>query len=632
MLLELDRPLEALAPPPGLTLGSLHRVPAQGLQAARHCTGYATPAFLRECAAGSHPEILRFEIGLPIVAPVSATQPLQPLDAGLALDGVFAPVLAVIDDGLPIVHPALLDPSGAPRCLALWDQDGPPLEGGLLDYGRLLSRPVVAQALRAHAPATGVPRDDGRIYEHLGLPRLRRRWTHGSAVLGLAALGAARPPGPVPHFIGVHLPRRTTDDTSGLSLGVHVLDALHFVLKQAEASAGRARMHPGAVVVNLSFGRFAGAHDGSGLLSAAIDELIELRNRAGLPIAVVLPAGNGHLSRGHARGELAPGASRRLTWRIQPDDRTPSFVELWPATPSEHGRADAGTRLASLTVTLHPPTGAACGPVGAGWQAVLADAAGGPIATVHHLRSGAAGDGPMVLLAVAPTFALDATTPTAPAGCWSIELRNDGADPLPIAAWIQRDDRFAGSALGGRPSRFEDTDYQRFDALGRPLDTDPPGSSAWVSRADTINPIATGRHAVVVGAREAATGRASPYSAAGAARPPQLTAVADAAATRPGILSHGTRAGSRVRANGTSLAAPQVARWLLEQVPRAPAAPGATVAPGGPPPWPPGPDWARQAVAQRLGPPQGVAAEPVPPPVDAGRGGAAALPSAADHP
>jgi hypothetical protein len=601
--------------PQGLELGALYHEPAQGLGGARFCTGHATPAFLRAVAQGHHAKLVRrFEIGLPVVA-LKDRRPEQKQSAmpGLVQE-VFPPVLAVIDDALPVAHPALIDASGAPRCLALWDQEGASTPGAVPDYGRVTTGRDIAQALAGRRPPSGLPTDTGRVHDALGLTRLRRSWTHGSAVLGVAALGLARPPGPVPPFIGVSLPRRTTDDTSGLSLAVHVLDALHFVLRRAEDAAQAARKLPGAVVVNLSFGRFAGAHDGSGMLSAAIDELIALRNAEGLPLAVVLPAGNGHLSRGHARGELAPGASHALAWRIQPDDRTPSFVELRPDITAGAEGAAPDARATGLAVTLRSPAGVECGPVAVDEQAVMRDAEGRAIATVTHLSRSAAGDGPMVLVAVAPTFSLGSAAPTAPSGRWSIRLDNGGALPLRIAAWIQRDDRFAGASLGGRPSYFEDDAYRRFDVRGRPLDTDPPGSTAWVSRTDTINPIATGRYPVVVGARDAATGRASPYSAAGAGRPPQLTAVADESRARPGIATRGTHAGSRVRANGTSLAAPQVARWLLERAP-APAAPGATRIEA---------TWAREVVAKGLGAARSVAPQPAP---ASARGGAAALPS-----
>jgi hypothetical protein len=602
--------------PAGLTLPARYRRPATGLASARHCTAQASPAFLEAVARGRHADlVVRCEIGLPIGsdgAPAASARPQAPMSVPRAaprtVRGTFPTVLAVIDDGLPIVHPALLDAAGHPKCLALWDPDGTSPSG--VDDGRLLTDAGIAATIGAHPAPVGTPRDDAAVCDALALPRLRRRWTHGSAVLGLAALGRKGDGGPVPPFIGVHLPRRTSDDTSGLSLGVHVLDALHFVLGQAETSATRASQAPGPVVVNLSFGRFAGAHDGSGLLSSAIDELISLRNAAGLPLAVVLPAGNGNLSRGHARGTLAPQALHTLTWRIQPDDRTPSFVELWPTDDAAPGHAD----FSALSVTLRSPDGRVCGPVAADRQAVMRDAAGRTVASVIHLSRSAAGADPMVLVALAPSFSFDAATPTAPAGRWSIDLRNDGAHAMPIGAWIQRDDRFAGSRLGGRQSYFEDAAYLRFDRRGRPLDADPTGTTAWVSRAETINPIATGRYPVVVGARNAVTGRASPYSAASRSRPPQITAIADDSPVSPGIATHGTRAGTWVRASGTSLAAPQVARWLLSRVPSPAAAPCA-----------PAPDWARAAIASILRGPA-VRTSSGTPRIAPERGGAATLP------
>jgi hypothetical protein len=616
VLLELFGTVENVAQAPlpkGLELGALHLEPAAGLGAAKYCTGYATRAFLLAVARGAHRRLVkRFEIGLPIVDP-SDSAGWGPLGVDLLDRGTYPPVLAVIDDGLPVAHPSLIDAQGKPRCLALWDQDGAASQApGLLQYGRLLGRNEIEAALARHPSPAGVPRDEGLVNESLGLHRLRRSWTHGAAVLGLAALGGTTEPGPVPPFIGVNLPRRTSDDTSGLSLGVHALDALHFVLKQADASASAARLSPGAVVVNLSFGRLAGTHDGSGMLASAIDEALELRNAEGLPLAVVLPAGNGHLSRCHARGTLQPGARHTLDWRIQPDDRTPSFVELRPS----------GANVADLTVTLRSPTGECCGPVGPDERLAMHDAAGRPVATVIHCSRSAAGNGPTILLAVAPTFALAPDRPTAAAGPWSIELHNRGAERLRVAAWVQRDDRFAGATLGGRQSYFDDAAYQRFDDRGRVLDEDPAGSVSWVSREETINPIATGRYTVVVGARRATTGEASPYSAASGSHPPQVTAVADDSPARPGIPTHGTRAGTRVRANGTSLAAPQVARWLLDRAP----APAAAGAPNGF-----DPAWARNALAA-LAPPIGPNPLQGRRTIRPDRGGAASLPRPPSRP
>jgi hypothetical protein len=573
VLLELHQtPSQAVSPqatgtlPDGLRLQNRYLASATGLEATRYCTGYATMAVLEDLFAGGHSGLVRrFEIGLPIVPISTADDGDKMHHISLGTSGHHPPVLAVIDDGLPIAHPRLLGPAGQSTCLALWDQDARPASGVLtppgLDYGRFFSAERIGTALGHPGRTPGAPVDDARVYESFGLTRLRRSWTHGSAVLGLAALGAGHTATQAPSFIGVQLPRRTSDDTSGLSLAVHVLDALHFVLDQADAAAARAGQSPGAVVANLSFGRFAGAHDGSGMLCSAIDALLEGRNNAGLPFAVVLPAGNGQLMRGRARSEIPSCETRALTWRIQPDDRTPSFVELWPT------RKDPLT-VSGLSVSLRSPAGVDCGPVGSDQQAVMCDGAGRPIATVIHLSRSAAGDGAMILVAVSPTFTFEpARIPTAPAGSWTITLHNCGAQQVDVDAWIQRDDRFAGAALGGRQSRFEDRDYARFDPLGRPQDEDPKCVTASVRRSETLNPIATGRYPVVVGARTHAPVHASRYSAASVGKPPQVNAVADLSAAHPGIRTLGTRGGPLVRASGTSLAAPQVARWLLNQAP-----------------------------------------------------------------
>jgi hypothetical protein len=120
-----------------------------------------------------------------------------------------------------------------------------------------------------------------------------------------------------------------------------------------------------------------------------------------------------------------------------------------------------------------------------------------------------------------------------------------------------------------------------------------------VRRTATLNPIATGRHAVVAGAR-AADGAVARYSASGrsagrgtgAVRAPDATALVELGTAAPGRPTMGTTSGSVASASGTSLAAPALARWLLDGL--ATADPAVR---------PLDPGWARRRVAEALGVP-----------------------------
>ena len=60
---------------------------------------------------------------------------------------------------------------------------------------------------------------------------------------------------------------------------------------------------------------------------------------------------------------------------------------------------------------------------------------------------------------------------------------------------------------------------------------------------------------------------AGPTSGSARSRPaPDLTAPSEDSIACHGILSAGTRSGSVVAMNGTSVAAPQFARWLADQI------------------------------------------------------------------
>lgn len=253
------------------------------------------------------------------------------LDASLATvkgaDVVGAPgaedgsscLVAVIDGGVDVLHEAFRDAAGRSRLVAVWDQtaSGTPPPG--FDYGAHWD----AAALQAAVQSGAAPP---------GLARTGPGPTHGTHVASIAAGRRLRGPAdPDTVFAGgvargaklvvvvAKLASAPGDPVSvGYSKG-HV-DALAFIARVAESE----RL---PVVVNLSAGMAAGAHDGTSSLEAAFDAFTSGGRAPGR--AVVKSAGNGREDRRHARVSVPAGGPKRLTLAPDPARASGSTVEAW---------------------------------------------------------------------------------------------------------------------------------------------------------------------------------------------------------------------------------------------------------------------------------------------------------------
>jgi hypothetical protein len=162
-------------------------------------------------------------------------------------------------------------------------------------------------------------------------------------------------------------------------------------------------------------------------------------------------------------------------------------------------------------------------------------------------------------------------------------VRNTGADELEIEGWIWRDGLGSGRPRG-RQSYFDDSTYSRFEVDGQLFELggrarlfDRVPNPSYVSRGRTLSGIATGKHTYVVGAYRRLpapdTGTPAFYSSMGPVsggsrlrNAPDLLAPSEDSLALHGVAVAGTRSGSVVTMNGTSVAAPQVARWLADRV------------------------------------------------------------------
>ena len=159
-------------------------------------------------------------------------------------------LIAVIDDGIDVLHEAFLDDQGKSRVLGIWDQrdkTGPPPQG--FDYGRHHTD----QEIDGYVKSRSVPETLGR--------NVRGHGTHVASIAAGRKVGTF--PGGVAPEARLLLVIARIDGDIGYSK-VHV-DALAFIDRFATARAL-------PVVVNVSQGMNAGGHDGRSALEVAFDE------------------------------------------------------------------------------------------------------------------------------------------------------------------------------------------------------------------------------------------------------------------------------------------------------------------------------------------------------------------------
>jgi hypothetical protein len=555
----------------------VYRRPAARLDNTRFCTAAVTKKFFQVMRKSrNHPllrRIRRFEMGLPTMRPDDGEFPVP--DAGRDY-GERVVVVGTIDDNFAFAHARFRDRKpGSMRIDYFWMQDPDQGPVGGFGYGREISAASIGNWLEG-ATIAGVV-DEDAVYRTAGYRDVRKRLAHGTHVMDISC--GEKPeelPQRSPRMVCVQFPSR--DNWGAMPLGAHVLDGLRYILDRADRIArgkknGKAKA---AVVVNLAHANLAGPHDGSSMLESAMDDLIANRQSDEYPFEVVLPAGNNHLSRCHARFTLEAGESQVLEWRILPDDATPNFLEIWLTSDTPAG---------SIEIQVTPPGNRESESMKQGAVNALRTADGRVLCTVVYLDHAANGDGRLILLAVAPTSTHRRRQggAEAPSGVWRVRVRQrKGAHgPTPINAWIQRDDPVLGQLPYGRQSRFDDANYVRFETpSGRPNENDGPERS-YVKRAGAINAIATGTKPIVIGGFRRSDGKAAPYAGSGPVPPegplpdpeemdfrlgPDALAISDDSAVQHGVLGAGTRSGCVVAMDGTSVAVAQITRWVASQM------------------------------------------------------------------
>ena len=307
-------------------------------------------------------------------------------------------------------------------------------------------------------------------------------------------------------------------DTSGGSLGVHVLDGLHYIMARASsfpsrtidaddgASAGDngqerngqpIRYDDGnRVIVNISYGAVAGPHDGTSMLEQAMADLVRPPTSKGdwgmyARLWICVAAGNAHRSRNHARLALRPDESKSLAWRVPPDNPLQSFLEIWLPESDSRGDQLPTQSLDALMVRVTPPGGVPAQSVRCGQLWVCQLDATNPVravAAVVFARRVVQGQrGTMVLVAAAATRALIAAPDRrgAPHGQWLVELQRSEAtagDPASewiVDAWTERNDLIYGTP------RSQQATVEAEDPIPEPTEATPDARqfmAAWQGR------------------------------------------------------------------------------------------------------------------------------------------------------
>jgi hypothetical protein len=490
-------------------------------------------------------------------------------------------IVGVIDDGIAFANARFRHADNTSRVQCFWHQDGfPPT--ATVPYGRETLKAEIDTYLVQCTTAGSV--DEDAVYRRANLVNFTQPW-HKAAALRLAHgthvldLGAGHDPNNDPKrkcidcpIIAVQLPVAATAKQSGAGLESYVQDAIAYIQSRALLLAGNGPALP--VVINFSYATVAGPHDGTWLLEQSVDLAVTSGHP---PTRIVLPSGNENLTRGHKEINFDRWRrSARLHWRKQPDDLTLSMMQVW--LPFGGAVVPPASRVFLSIVTpdglQSPPLGEISG------QGILLLRDGQIICAAHYSFQPFPTERGVFNICLMPTVRLLPSAlagRVASSGVWTIKLHNILLQPQDtVNAWIERDDLVYGYPRRGRQSYFDEVCYEVFDEEGFVVDRDAEQPPCDVRRDGMINAIATGLYPDVVGGYIRKDRRFAQYSAGGPITParagalalykPDCASVSDDSKVHYGVLASGSHSGSTVPMAGTSVAAPQLTRWLACQL------------------------------------------------------------------
>jgi Subtilase family len=496
-------------------------------------------------------KVKRFELGMPVnpnatdnILEININNQFEPVENNL--------VIGIIDDFVGFAHNTFAATSSnlksGSRVERVWSQSLKPPNakywkksrasnsyGYELDFSKIKS----IQDLRQAYPST--------------LPNT----THGSHVASVAAGNKAyknskdvadlhTDKAVSASIVAVHLPQSTLEDSSGGAMSAQLLDGIHYILANSSEDA--------KVVINASYSTHAGAHDGTSILEVAMDELISLSDEK---LAIVLPVGNHYEARGHARFDLTTGPAtkkfeQKMFWQVLPDCSASSFMEIW--IPKE--------QASFLEIKLANPSGNTIDRAGIGQNWIYGHDRKSPqCAIIIPEVPGSSTESVMALLVISPTQQDPTNIGVAQHGLWTVTvgLSDDAKKAnnltVPVNAWIERNDTIKRAHRQRGQSYFVDAMYEKYGQKpGQTVDN----TASYIKRTGSRNTIAGGNKTIVVGGYQSQNMIAAAYSACS----PDVAAKSDENKTLLGVKGAGVRGLSVARMNGTSVAAPVVARCI----------------------------------------------------------------------
>ncbi len=508
-------------------------------------------------------------------------------------------LIGMLDDGCPFAAAHFLQTlsTGAisTRVRGIWDQNqdklpvtinGRVFGEGLtdfdygLEYRRDFAPPLAPGKIGLDdwiglysTPQNGI--DEDHCYADAEFTSLKYRESHGAHVMDVLAgrIPISSRIGPLPpgdrrdppswkpgtdaassaEVVFVQFSEDNIRDATGVWLLTYAVQGIQYVLSFAKPYVTR------RVIINLSYGPTTGPHDGMAELETALTALVaDYDGTSGKPkLEIVLAAGNSYLTEGHVvfRRHHNQPDHVEWTWRLPPDNTVLCFSEVWMKT----------VHAGNVSVTLTSPSGAIYDSTIPTTAQSLAGV-DGPIAW--------GSDDTMWRLQVKPTIASAGLV--AEHGDWTI-----GVAGVPhhaeVHAYVARSDPNMGVRTGAKLSYFVDPTWERTRSASASctrVNGEFDKSGSLIRRFGTLNGIATARDSDVhvAGGYVILDGRKSPYSSAGPARPgplahrvgPDYLLPCDESYALQGIRAGGSRSGSVFRLIGTSAAAPQLARWVVD--------------------------------------------------------------------
>ncbi len=536
-------------------------------------------------------------------------------------------VVGVIDLDIGIGHSRFRNSDGSSRVLAAWQQgaDWSERQQTHLPFGQELHQNEITKLVHeCGSTRIGQPLDQEMFYRKIGLIQhdriegmgsLGQTAAHGTHVVGLA--GGADPISMEDalfrddvRMIVANLPHPCCFGEGGAFLDYYLTYALRWIIETNNKISQVSEKKPDfPLFINISFGKQAGARgDGRTFLGELIKTNVEARSSGGEPPTVFVPAGNDNLARCHTHMYVETDEPRELEWRIQPDDGTSNFLEIWVENEYTTSEIESDFKGAfPLLIDVIPPgmteespqepTSPSFCDLLSGLGRIYCDIlpSNGDPATSFSRETGDSGEDNFrlrYLICLSPNGVVLPGEPMAPAGKYRVRLINQQVKEkkLSVVAKIQTDEATIQTFRNAKRSYFEHAAYQMFESDGRPADTykytgdienrfDQDRDDSPIKRHGTMNSYATTNRVAAIGGYRLSDGRPADYSGSGlgpwtqrkivntdgySRLAPTAAFPSDDGCAHFGILSDGAQDGSVVALRGTSFACALATRYAVE--------------------------------------------------------------------